>query len=147
MNRSTSNMHTPLWVKKLLVLYSQTWCAGVQAATWENKTNLLVIFHHTFIGQSQCLGPSDLKPICWDNDEMWQLSSTTHKCNKWNIVQILQKNDFLVTNVEIVGLHTVPVKSLDTPAHSRFFFHFYYFLHCRIIWMTWKLWKNTYRIM
>ena len=34
--------------------------------------------------------------------------------------------------------HTVPVKSLDTPTHSRVFLYFYYFLHCRIIVKTSK---------
>ena len=42
---------------------------------------------------------------------------------------------------------TVPVKSLDTPTHSRVFLYFYYFSHCRIIAMTSKLWNNTYGIM
>uniref|UniRef100_A0A8C8HY04 PIPK domain-containing protein n=1 Tax=Oncorhynchus tshawytscha TaxID=74940 RepID=A0A8C8HY04_ONCTS len=31
---------------------------------------------------------------------------------------------------------TIPVKSLDTPTHSRVFLYFYYFLHCRIIVKT-----------
>ena len=42
-----------------------------------------------------------------------------------------------------VKLCTVPVKSLDTPAHSRVFLYFYYFLHCIIIVKTLKLWNNT----
>jgi hypothetical protein len=36
-------------------------------------------------------------------------------------------------------LHTVPVKSLDTPTHSRVFIYFYYFIHCRTIMKTSKL--------
>ena len=44
-------------------------------------------------------------------------------------------------------VYTVPVKSLDTPTHSRFFHYFYYFLHFRIIVKTSKLWNNTYGIM
>ena len=32
----------------------------------------------------------------------------------------------------------VPVKSLDTPTHSRVFLYFDYFLHCRIIVKTSK---------
>ena len=44
--------------------------------------------------------------------------------------------------------YTVPVKTLDTPTHSRAFHYlFYYFLHCRIIVKTSKLWKNTNGIM
>ena len=43
--------------------------------------------------------------------------------------------------------YTVPVKSLDTPTHSRVFLYFYYFLHCTIIVKTSKLWNNTYGIM
>ena len=39
---------------------------------------------------------------------------------------------------------TGPVKSVDTPTHSRFFLYFYYFLHCRIIVETSKLWKKTH---
>ena len=39
--------------------------------------------------------------------------------------------------------HTVPVKSLDTPTHSRVFLYFDYFLHCRTIVKTSKLLKNT----
>ena len=39
--------------------------------------------------------------------------------------------------------HTVPVKSLDTPTHSMIFLYFDYFLHCRIIVKTSKLWNNT----
>ena len=35
--------------------------------------------------------------------------------------------------------HAVPVKSLDTPTHSRVFLYFKYFLHCRIIVKTSKL--------
>uniref|UniRef100_A0A8C7T4S5 Exocyst complex component 2 n=1 Tax=Oncorhynchus mykiss TaxID=8022 RepID=A0A8C7T4S5_ONCMY len=34
---------------------------------------------------------------------------------------------------------TVPVKSLDTPTHSKVFLYLYYFLHCRIIVKTSKL--------
>ena len=44
-------------------------------------------------------------------------------------------------------IHTVPVKSLDMPTHSRVFLYFYYFLHCRIIVKTSQLWNNTYGIM
>ena len=40
----------------------------------------------------------------------------------------------------------VPVKSLDTYSFQGFFI-FYYFLHCRIIVKTSKLWYNTYGIM
>ena len=40
-----------------------------------------------------------------------------------------------------------PVKSLDTPTHSRVFLYVYYFLHCRIIVKTSKLLNNTYGIM
>uniref|UniRef100_A0A674DS39 Uncharacterized protein n=1 Tax=Salmo trutta TaxID=8032 RepID=A0A674DS39_SALTR len=36
-------------------------------------------------------------------------------------------------------LYTVPVKSLDTPTHSRVFLYFDYFLHCRTIVKTSKL--------
>uniref|UniRef100_A0A8C7CQ39 Phosphatidylinositol-4-phosphate 5-kinase type 1 gamma n=1 Tax=Oncorhynchus kisutch TaxID=8019 RepID=A0A8C7CQ39_ONCKI len=35
-----------------------------------------------------------------------------------------------------VSVLTIPVKSLDTPTHSRVFLYFYYFLHCRIIVKT-----------
>uniref|UniRef100_A0A8C7NZY0 EF-hand domain-containing protein n=1 Tax=Oncorhynchus mykiss TaxID=8022 RepID=A0A8C7NZY0_ONCMY len=38
---------------------------------------------------------------------------------------------------------TVPVKSLDTPTHSRVFLYFYYFLHCRIIVKTSKIWNHV----
>ena len=34
--------------------------------------------------------------------------------------------------------YTVPVKSLDTPNHSRVFLYLDYFLHCRIIEKTSK---------
>ncbi|CAB1351332.1 unnamed protein product [Coregonus sp. 'balchen'] len=36
----------------------------------------------------------------------------------------------------VAEVSTVPVKSLDTPTHSRVFIYFYYFLHCRIIAKT-----------
>uniref|UniRef100_A0A4W5PWM1 Fibroblast growth factor 11a n=1 Tax=Hucho hucho TaxID=62062 RepID=A0A4W5PWM1_9TELE len=36
------------------------------------------------------------------------------------------------------SIHTVPVKSLDTPTHSRVLY-LYYFLHCRTIVKTSKL--------
>ena len=39
---------------------------------------------------------------------------------------------FTVTS-ELMMKTTVPVKSMDTPTHSRIFLNFYYFLHCRII--------------
>jgi hypothetical protein len=47
----------------------------------------------------------------------------------------------------ISSIHTVPVKSLDTPTHSRVFLYFYYFLHCRITVKLSKLLNNTYGIM
>ena len=40
-------------------------------------------------------------------------------------------------------LHTLPVKSFRTPTRSKVFL---YFLHCRIIVKTSKLWNNTYGI-
>jgi hypothetical protein len=40
--------------------------------------------------------------------------------------------------LEAAALYTVPVKSLDTPTHSRVFLYFYYFIHCRIIVKTSK---------
>ena len=40
--------------------------------------------------------------------------------------------------------YTIPVKSLDTPTHSRVFLYLYYFLHCRIIVKTSKLWNNIW---
>jgi hypothetical protein len=43
-------------------------------------------------------------------------------------------------------LHTVTVQGLDTPTHSRVFLYLYYFLLCRIIAKTSKLWNNTYGI-
>ena len=42
--------------------------------------------------------------------------------------------------------HAPRVKSLNTPTHSRVFLYFYYFLHCRLIVKTSKLWNNTYGI-
>ena len=45
-------------------------------------------------------------------------------------------------------IHTyIPVKSLDTPAHSKVFLYFFtivYYFHCRIILKTSKLWNNTW---
>jgi hypothetical protein len=41
-------------------------------------------------------------------------------------------------------IYTVPVKSLDTPTHSRFFLYFDCVLHCIIIVKTSKLWTNTW---
>ena len=32
---------------------------------------------------------------------------------------------------------------MDIPTHSRVYLYFYYFLHCRIIVKTSKLWNNT----
>ena len=40
-------------------------------------------------------------------------------------------------------IYTVPVKSLDTPTHSRVLLHLYYFLHCRIV-KTSKLLNNIW---
>ena len=37
------------------------------------------------------------------------------------------------------SLHTVPLKSLDTPSLSMIFLNFYYFLHCRSILKKFKL--------
>ena len=48
---------------------------------------------------------------------------------------------------KVLRKYTVPVKSLDTPTHSRIFPYFYYFLHCRIIVKTSELGNNTYGIM
>ena len=47
----------------------------------------------------------------------------------------------------ILLIYKVPVKSMDTPTHSRVFLYLNYFLHCRIIVKTSKLWNNTYGIM
>jgi hypothetical protein len=45
----------------------------------------------------------------------------------------------------LVILCTVPVKSLDTPTHSRAFLYIVLFvLHCRIIVKTSKSWNNTW---
>ena len=46
--------------------------------------------------------------------------------------------------LENMSTRTVPVKSLDTLNYSRVFLYFYYFLHCRIIVKTSKLWNNTW---
>ena len=50
---------------------------------------------------------------------------------------------FQLSSCRVTG-GTLPVKSLDTPTHSRVFLCFYYFLHCRIKVKTSHLWNNTY---
>ena len=45
---------------------------------------------------------------------------------------------------ESSAIYTVPVKSLDTPTHLRFFLYLYYFLYCRIIVKTSKhIWYHV----
>ena len=44
----------------------------------------------------------------------------------------------------IVNWCTLPVKSLDTPTHTRVFLYLSYFLHCIIIVKSSKLWNNTW---
>ena len=58
--------------------------------------------------------------VCYMETEM-EVSMWKHWCQQFS--------------VNLQG-HTVPVKSLDTPAHSRVFLYLYYFLHCRIIAKT-----------
>ncbi|CDQ98591.1 unnamed protein product [Oncorhynchus mykiss] len=41
--------------------------------------------------------------------------------------------------VGVLKINNLPVKSVDTPTHSRVFLYFLYFLHCRIIVKTSKL--------
>ena len=49
--------------------------------------------------------------------------------------------------LSLIFICTVPVKSLDTPTHSRVVLYFYYFLYGRIIVKTSKLGNNTCGIM
>ena len=76
-----------------------------------------------------------------------------HKlCDMMNVLHLLQMHCnttvFLCLERHSIKYpkHTVPVKSWDTPTHSRVFLYLYYFLHCRIIVKTSKLWNNTYGI-
>jgi hypothetical protein len=52
-----------------------------------------------------------------------------------------------LTQLTVRGRYSQKVKRLDTPTLSRFFLYLYYFLQCRIIVKTSKLWNNTYGIM
>ena len=51
---------------------------------------------------------------------------------------------FGFVQLQTIDIHTVPVKSLDTPTYSRVFLYFYYLLQGRIIVKTSKLWNNTW---
>lgn len=53
------------------------------------------------------------------------------------------------TDTHTLHIHTIPVRSLDTPSHSMVFLYFYCFLHSkfRLTLETSKLWRNTYGIM
>uniref|UniRef100_A0A4W5RNG0 Prokineticin 2 n=1 Tax=Hucho hucho TaxID=62062 RepID=A0A4W5RNG0_9TELE len=42
-------------------------------------------------------------------------------------------NVFSICVVALFKIYSVPVKSLNTPTHSRVFLYLYYFIHCRII--------------
>ena len=50
------------------------------------------------------------------------------------------------TNTAIM-VYTVPVKSLDTPTHSRAFLYLYYFLRCRIKMKTSKRRNYTWNLV
>ena len=58
----------------------------------------------------------------------------------WVGYSFLMVSDFMcVCMCLCMSVCTVPVKSLDTPTHSRVFLYFDYFLHCRIIGNTSQL--------
>jgi hypothetical protein len=50
-----------------------------------------------------------------------------------------EHNPIVKGTTAVLKKYIVPVKSVDTPTHSRVFLNFYTFLHCRIIVKTSKL--------
>jgi hypothetical protein len=88
-----------------------------------NNTNVILFLYYNF------------SEILYYNMQMWKIS--INRC----IVKTLQG----VYRADCG--YTVPVKSLDTPTHSRVFLYFHYLLHCIIIVKTSNLWNNTYGIM
>ena len=82
---------------------------------------------------------------CIDCIEGYSESYELHcEHNTWYIlwVEVIQS----LKHLQVLR-HTVLVKSLDTPSHSRVFLYFYYFLHCILIVKTSQLGNSTYGIM
>ena len=66
----------------------------------------------------------------------YYLLSILHTLYLVLVVQVYSESIFPSENIQYQS-------KVYTPTHSRVFLYFYYFLHCRIIVKTSKLWNNT----